>query len=179
METNIWNKGQEKKKGLSHIPVRISMWIHFCRIALCAEPNFFSPLSCQEKKWKKLAAKKKKERKKKKRGGWGTETLQKKNSHILHCSFSFKKKRCTWDKPYTSKYTKKRYFIKHASNYYHIVVGCQLQSWTQCAKLILTQVVILLGVNYLIIFNWYLPKSYWFCETKYLIKSKNIREFHT
>ena len=30
-----------KKKGLSHEPARISMWTHFCRISLCAEPNFW------------------------------------------------------------------------------------------------------------------------------------------
>ena len=39
------------------------MWTHFSRIALCAEPNFWLFLSCQEKNEKKIdrkAAKKKK-----------------------------------------------------------------------------------------------------------------------
>ena len=55
-----------KKKGLSHEPARISMWTHFCRISLCAEPNFwlfFFFFSCQEKNdknWPRSDKKKKK-----------------------------------------------------------------------------------------------------------------------
>ena len=49
---------KKKKKGLSHEPAGISMWTHFFRIALCAEPNFWPFFSVDKKK--KMAAKKKK-----------------------------------------------------------------------------------------------------------------------
>ena len=74
-----------KKKSLSHILARITMWTHFCSITLHAEPNFLTCFfSCQEKNeeyW--LGSRKKK-------GGQKTPS---KNSHISHSSFSEKKKK--------------------------------------------------------------------------------------
>ena len=32
---------RKKIKGLSHKPTRISMWTHFCYIALCVDTNFW------------------------------------------------------------------------------------------------------------------------------------------
>ena len=60
------------------------MWTHFCRKALRAEPNFFFFLDCQEK-IKKIGHKVEKNR--------VAKNTIKKNSSVLHCSFSKKKKK--------------------------------------------------------------------------------------
>ena len=52
---SLRNIRPRKKKGLSHEPARISIWTHFCRITLRAEPNFwlFSFFLVAKKKMKK------------------------------------------------------------------------------------------------------------------------------
>ena len=54
--------GQEKKKGSS--PDCISMWTHFCRIALHGEPNFLPFFLVARKKMKKKMAAKGEKKKK-------------------------------------------------------------------------------------------------------------------
>ena len=79
---------KKEKKGLSHKPELISMWTHFCRIALRAKPNFlrffFFLVAGKNEQIGHNATKKKKKK---------TKNTIKNHSCLLHCSFSKKRKK--------------------------------------------------------------------------------------
>ena len=83
-------KPRKKKKGLSHEPAGISMWTHFYRIALCAEPNFW-PFFFQLTRKKKNGSKKKKKKKKEKK--WAKKNIIKQFQCFALLIFLQKKKK--------------------------------------------------------------------------------------
>ena len=100
VELPFYDKAK-KKKGLSHEPKHISMWSHFCRIAIRSKPNFWLFFLVARKKYEK---------------NWpqsGKTHTQKKNSfciaHFLRKKKCKQKKKCialsifgksSWDKPF-------------------------------------------------------------------------------
>ena len=76
------------------------------------QAQFLAFFSCQEKIEKKLAVKQ--QRKKKGSGPKNTIKKKKKNCHILHCSFSLKKKK---------KHSTLAFLAKVRESYYHSMLG--------------------------------------------------------